>query len=524
MPSEAPPNRSINRRTFVGLATAAAAIIPVAGCKRRGEPQESATSSAKAPNAAVSIVVNTHTMLGRFNRLSGVQGSPHPIVAEDIDHRGGFFSCGIGNARFPQDCPPNTLTLGGIFPAEQADPDQPESYHFAAIDEHMRAARGVKVQVLWQSSYDVGGSDRWVGMNLGGRAPTDRERWSRVVTRCLEHFNNGWADGLTYAVSAVEFPNEPNGLGGFGGRLSELIPAFLHFLRTIERYNQSHPTAVVAVGPGIPFSFDQWPEWEPKFRMLLTTLRKEGVALPVFSFHTYGTDVSPAANARVGIALRKLLDEHGMRQTDLWNTEWQAGDFLKQHLNVSERRASTASEQDRGLFGAGLATYALSCKIRWQGVVDRAYYYRANMRAFPPGFRDMSGHSGDWIGQFFTPKGRARPLALQEQLVSKLAEHASKRCQVSCPDDDAFVALGLRSEDRRQVAALLCNLHARPTPVSLRFDARDIGLGDIHALSIVANSPEILQRRAFPEPKRDEGSTTIEFVVPPLASIGVFAS
>jgi hypothetical protein len=88
---------------------------------------------------------------------------------------------------------------------------------------------------------------------------------------------------------------------------------------------------------------------------------------------TYGRDVSPVANERLARALRGLLDRKGVGTTELWNTEWQAGDFLRAHLGVDQERARRATPRERAAFAVGMATYAISCKLRWQGLVAGSY-------------------------------------------------------------------------------------------------------------------------------------------------------
>lgn len=452
----------LDRRQLLVSAGATAAIFALPGCRRdeRTGPVE------RGP--AELVTVDAGTILGPYARLSGVQGSPHPIVSDDIDHTAQFREYAIEHVRIDQDCEPNSLTLGGTFPDERADPDLAASYSFDVIDRHLRAARAAGASVLWQSSYDVGRSDHWDAVNLAGRPPRDLERWSRVVRRCLEHFNTGWAGGLDRAVAHVEFLNEPNGLGGFhGDDAPRLLPVFERFLDTVSAFAHDHPeAAAIAVGPGIPLSWAEWPEWEPRFDRALEAIRTAGRSLPVFSFHTYGADTSPVGNARLALALRALLDRHGMHATALWNTEWQAADYLERHLGVDRARIHNPTDDQRIAWAHAVATYALACKVRWQGVVTGSYYYRATKRAFPPGFRapavDPQSRSG-----FFSPQGRVGSLALQERLTQRIAHELPQRCATTYDDDEQLAVLGLCSSDRSAIGALLCNLSTRTRRIDL---------------------------------------------------------
>lgn len=419
---------------------------------------------AARPGGAAVVEVALDALEGPFERLSGVQGSPSPLVAGEVDLTQGFRLARIASCRIDQDCEPNTLTLGGLFPDERADPDAEASYRFEAIDRHLAAADAAGASVLWQASYDVGQSDRWVGMNLGGRPPEDLQRWTRVVGRCLAHFNRA-----RHVVTHAEFVNEPDGLGGFHGpHASRLAPAFLAFLGAVARHSAANAsTPVQAVGPGIPLSWAEWPQWAPRFEALLDAVKRAGHPLPVFSFHTYGRDTSPLGNARLAKALRALLDARGFGGTALWNTEWQAFDFLRAHLDVGAERAKTATEAERRAFACAFAAYAVACKLRWQGAVSGSYYYRANQRAFPPDFTPRLGALG--LGRFFHADGQPGPLAFHELLLARAQDATPVRCATRFDDDGRFVAQGLRHAQGRTVSVLLSNLATAPRRVEVQF-------------------------------------------------------
>jgi hypothetical protein len=413
-----------------------------------------------------SVVVDLRTSEGLFDRLSGVQGSPAPIIDGEPPLTARFREAGIEWSRFPQDCFPNTLTLGGVFPDENADPEAEASYRFAGLDAHVAAARDAGARILWQSSYDVGSSDQWVGLNLGGRPPAQLDRWARVLERSLEHLNLGWAGGFQDSVRFVEFLNEPNGLGGFrGADAPRLVPVFLRFLETIERFNTAHPdNALQAVGPGIPLGIREWPALRPLFESIVDAVKSAGRALPVFSFHTYGKDVSPRSNAQLARELRAMLDGKGLAGTQLWNTEWQAGAHVRQALGVDAAREASATAAEQRAFASGMAAYALACKLRWQGVVTGSFYYRANRRAFPEGQAPAEGQG------FFPRDGGLSPLALQEQLTSLAKEGTPERCPTIWADDGELALLGLRSSDGQSAGLLVSSLSQTERELELRFD------------------------------------------------------
>lgn len=509
--------RTISRRRFGFAVLAPLLPVSVSGCRRRGSAPEFHDAKPRSPDA---IEIDAAIGVGQFQRLSGVQGSPAPILDGEPTRVIEFRTAGIQRSRFPQDCFPNTLTLGGIFPDENADPDSEASYHFEAIDKHVRAARDAGVHVLWQSSYDVGRTDRWEGVNLGGRPPANLERWGRVVARCLEHFNNGWGSGFERCVDAVEFVNEPSGLGGFTGPdAKRLGSAFLAFLDTIERYNRAHPdSAVRAVGPGIPLSLAEWPEWQPRFDKSLAEITKAGKSWPVFSFHTYGDDVSPKANEGLARAFRTMLDRHGMRQTELWNTEWQAGDFVKKHLSVTPARAARATDLEKKQFASALAAYVVACKLRWQGVVSGSCYYRANERAFPPGHKSPFANARAGRGGFFGSDGQPGTLALQERLMGLVADATPERCKTQFADDGLLAVAGLRSADGKKLSILASSLAVQSRELAIHVRGHATPAGAPALLTLLDGD---LGSRELPASPSKDGSVSLAVSMPPLSTIWI---
>jgi hypothetical protein len=503
----------LSRRVF-GLSVLAA-LLP--NCRRR---HSAVPHGDGAPLEQDAVEIDMGSVLGKLTPLSGVQGSPAPILEGDPDLVASFREAGIQRCRFPQDCFPNTLTLGGVFPVETADADAASSYHFEAIDRHVRAARAAGAQILWQSSYDVGRSDRWKGLNLGGRAPEDLARWTKVVTRCLEHFNAGWSDGFEHSVDAVEFVNEPNGLGGFDGPdAKRLEPAFIAFLDAIERYNQAHTSAPVrAVGPGIPLSFSEWHEFRPRFDQALANLAKLGKRWPVFSFHTYGHDVSPKANQSLARALRELLDRHGMQKTELWNTEWQSGDFLRKHLSIDASKEAAATPKERLVHASGMAAYSIACKIRWQGVVDGSCCYRANRRAFPPDESQRHARAGETA--FVRANGTLGSMALQELLMGLVMKATPMRCKTELEDDGLLSVAGVRSEDGTRLSVLASNLGLRRRNLDIRVRGqRRAALGK--ARVVVLDERENPSAANRPGATLKGGDLVIEANMAPLTSFWI---
>ncbi|MFO0652489.1 MAG: hypothetical protein U0326_40090 [Polyangiales bacterium] len=120
-----------------------------------------------------------------------MQGSPHPLIDGEPSYVAQYRAVGIERARIDQDCLPNTLTLGGIFPDEAADPSRAGSYRFEAVDAHLRAAREAGCDVLWNTEWQGG---EFLSRHLG----VSRERASLATPGERRAFASGLA---AYAIA-----------------------------------------------------------------------------------------------------------------------------------------------------------------------------------------------------------------------------------------------------------------------------------------------------------------------------------
>ncbi len=152
-------------------------------------------------------------------------------------------------------------------------------------------------------------------------------------------------------------------------------------------------------------------------------------------------------------------------------------------------------------------------------MVQGSYYYRANLRAYPPKLparQLLRGRAG--YAMLFSPKGEARPLAFQETLTYRLSRDTPLRCQTAWQDDGLLAALGLRSEDGSRIAVLLCSLTAEPRKVALRLT----GLPRPRVVSAAAvaldgySTPLAERPLAVPEPH--DGVLALRTQLPPLAT------
>jgi hypothetical protein len=147
------------------------------------------------------------------------------------------------------------------------------------------------------------------------------------------------------------------------------------------------------------------------------------------------------------------------------DSEWLAGDFLERHLGHDRDRARSSTIGERRRHAAAQVAYALACKLRWQGVLARSYFYRINQRAWPP------GHDTPFAGEGSLLASADRPgaLALHESLTFRAATAAPLRCATRHDDDGLVTVQGLTNADASTGGALIANLRSSRLPLTLAF-------------------------------------------------------
>lgn len=221
------------------------------------------------------------------------------------------------------------------------------------------------------------------------------------------------------------------------------------------------PVRGVPAGPGLIV--------EVRMDKTAGPVRAQGLPLPVFSFHTYGDDTSPAANARLAAALRALLDREGFAATALWNSEWQGGADIRRRFGLDGTSPVKLNDGERRIAARGMASYALACKAMWQDSLDGACYYMATRRAFPWLLEWTRSPAVMDTFAVFPPASRTTPLARQERWMSDLASATPVRCAVTvagAASDDLFVLAG-RSAASDRLTVLVASLATAPVTVSV---------------------------------------------------------
>jgi xylan 1,4-beta-xylosidase len=335
----------------------------------------------QTPNAGAHITVDLsaeHRPPKR--RLHGVNNGPVGYGSLiDVSHH--FKALGIPSVRLHDpDWPhPRSVDIPQLFPDATADPDDPGNYDFLRTDEYVRSVLDTGARIV----YRLGTSIEHTTVKTFTHPPADNERWARVCTRIIDHYNDGWADGFHYGIDYWEIWNEPD------------VPSQLMWSGTAEQYFELYRVAATAIktahpevkvgGPAAARGGDAG-DLADRF---VAFCSKEQLPLDFFSWHIY-TDSVDAIAARAEWA-RGLLDSHGFSDTESHFNEWNymTGDFWtmwQQGLEHERQRVFSRQKDREG------AAFAVAVLLSLQNLpVDVANYYDGQPSALFCGLFDPYG-------------------------------------------------------------------------------------------------------------------------------------
>jgi hypothetical protein len=417
-----------------GIAAAVMGLVLVLGvaAERRDE--------AALPSHIFRFEVDFDSTAGEIRPFLGVQGAPRPFDPRDSDLTARYREAGIRIVRIPQD-DGFASSLAGIFPDATKSPDDPEAYHFEAIDRLMSSIIEAGATPLWTAGYDIGGGDDWTASNTqGGRAPRDPEKWASVIRHVLMHWNEGWAHGYRWNVRHVEFINEPFGLGGFDYRRPEKCwRVYETFVRAIRLYNAENGRKIQVAG----FSESMGKQGlERRLRLVdsfLEFARSRDCFPDIFTYHSYDASEGQLAVAR---ALRDRLNRAGLGHVPLWNSEWNLSpSVLPPDLRNLARRLAERGIRDWGesvnwpryypetadlmrrgsrRYSAFIGVHNAQTRTLLQDVCEEMITYRANRGA------DRHGRRGSEY-MFFQADGTPKPAYWSWVAFRRLADSTPQR-------------------------------------------------------------------------------------------------
>ncbi|MGM0578746.1 MAG: hypothetical protein ACQEXJ_23695 [Myxococcota bacterium] len=350
---------------------------------------------------------------GTVRPLNGMHGAPEPVVPGDADLRTLYWGRPAGSTE-PDGAHVRLVRVGadtlcgvsldGLFPDPEADPNDPASYDFDTLDERVESVRELNTaRVLWQAAFNPGGAcdatERGVQQGQPVEA-ADAGRWATVAVNTLRHLDDGDAwdpDGHRFDVGMVEFLDDPIERMGYAPEeVDALFPVYGTFADRVKAQWPDVPgeEPTMAVG-GLAFTLEspddlEWTTQDEKHPLLrfIDYCAAGDVPLDLLTFRT--RTVRPEHAAEIATELRDYLDTHPDDAADrLAETRLVFGGATFQRDDPD--LASRGILDDPALANAYLGAFQSAVRILAQDVpVDHMVAGRG-----PRVFADLQPHAGE---------------------------------------------------------------------------------------------------------------------------------
>jgi xylan 1,4-beta-xylosidase len=301
---------------------------------------------------------------------------------------------------------------GQIFPDWKADPEKPESYHFAASDKFIQAIQESGAEVYYRIGRSFGAD--YTGL-------PDFDKFAAVVKHIALHYNQGWVNGFHDKIRYWEFWNEPD-LPLFW---TETPETFYRLYEKTARALKSVDPSIKVGGDAQALAFNAGPYREG----LIEYCARNHVPLDFYSWHHYAmASADPYDMVRIGADIRKLLAAQGFSKTESILSEWNLSpDFTERE------RARLQGMENAAFIGAVLIYLQDSA-------VDRAYFYRGDAA-----WMGLFGLQGEYFKTANTFRATGAMLQTPE------------RISLTGADTFGFAAIAGRSRDGKSVQVLISN-------------------------------------------------------------------
>ncbi|MBR5427515.1 MAG: hypothetical protein IK118_04145 [Clostridia bacterium] len=361
--------------------------------------------------------------LGPIRELNGVGGGPvtnHFVYDSTEDFiEAGIPLCRTHDIEYPFGAG-EFVDIHCIFKDFDKDENDPASYNFTFTDEYFKAI----VNAGAKPFYRLGATIEHQPIKLYIHPPKDLEKWGRICSHIVAHYNDGWADGFHMGIEYWEIWNEPDIPMCWTGTTEQFIDLYAAAAPIIKR---EHPD--VKVG-GCAFAMPEGvfaEKW-------LAAVRDRGLPLDFFSWHLYPTVPYQVAE-RSGV-VDALLEKYGFGGVESIFNEWN-------YVCRWDTRLQECYDLHKKPFECAFMAGVLS--VLQDSRVNKAMYYDVQMLM-----------NGSWNGVFApTAEGAhasaRRPARLPGYYALKYWNELKKRgTQVEtaseCPDIYATAARGENGE------------------------------------------------------------------------------
>ena len=252
------------------------------------------------------LTIDFSKSLGKIKLLHGINGGPFStgLHANLISYHAeaGFPQTRLHDANWPN---PGAVDIPTIFPVFDADADDPKYYNFSKTDDYLAPIIKNKSEIIYRLGTSIEHHTQYFI-----HPPKDYQKWAKICTNIIRHYNDGWANGFHYNIKYWEIWNEPEGKLMWLGTQQQYLELYKTAAKAIKSYNSS-----LKVGGPAAISIKS-----ELIKPFLTYCRDQSLPLDFLSWHIY--TINPLDIVRDVKLARSILDEYGFKTTENHLNEW----------------------------------------------------------------------------------------------------------------------------------------------------------------------------------------------------------
>ncbi len=297
------------------------------------------------------VTVDFASVTGQIKPLHGMCNGP---LSPGADLSELFRAMGVPQVRFADAGGKQAglyVNVSAIFPDTSADEYDPGSYRFAPTDALIKAALESGAGIV----YRLGESDN--GWHYA--FPENADKWVRVCTNIIRHYNDGWADGMHAGIQCFEVWATPDAMKDVGN-----AAVFAFYEKVAHGVKSYDPTLQVG---GMGFA-----DYGAMAREFIKYCKKKQVPLDFVSVCAYG-ETPDAALAGAG-KLSAYLQKSDMAHLPIHISEWNCARPDAGVLTPAQKQ-----EAYERLHSLGGAIFCASALLKMQNAfgIESATYYDA---------------------------------------------------------------------------------------------------------------------------------------------------
>ncbi|MCQ2413691.1 MAG: hypothetical protein MJ082_02690 [Clostridia bacterium] len=255
------------------------------------------------------LTVNPAEKRGKIRPMNGVGGGP--VTANMAYDASEWFReakipfCRTHDIEYPYGSG-EYVDIHNLFPDFEKDENDPANYNFILTDAYMKNIDAVGAKPL----YRLGTTIEHAPIKRYIHPPKDFEKWGRICSRIIAHYNEGWGDGFRLGIEYWEIWNEPDISPCWTGTHEQIVDLYEAASKIIKR---EHPD--VKIG-GLAFANAK----TPLIDLFLTRVVEKKLPLDFLSWHGYVH--LPSQTSECAGIIRDKLKQYGLEGVESVYDEW----------------------------------------------------------------------------------------------------------------------------------------------------------------------------------------------------------